>query len=203
VPVDAGRAVELDVVEMAGWRRDMYYEQTGLPWVPPSPNMPTVDTAVVYPGTCMFEGTNLSEGRGTTRPFEEIAAPYGDWRWRDALTALDPPGAAFREAYTVPTFSKWVNQTIGGVQLYVTDRNSFDAIRTAVAMLVTAKQLYPDGFGWREDLWIDKLTGSDQVRTDIDAGKSTDQVVAGWQADLAKFRALRERYLIYRDRGSR
>jgi uncharacterized protein YbbC (DUF1343 family) len=201
VSADAGRPVELDVVEMDGWSRGMFYEQSGLPWVPPSPNMPTVDTAVVYPGTCMFEGTNLSEGRGTTRPFEEIAAPYGDWHWRDALTSLDLPGAAFREAYIVPTFSKWVGQTIGGVQLYVTDRDTFDAIRTAIAMLVTAKQLYPDGFGWRADLWIDNLTGSDQVRNDVDSGKTTDQVVAGWQAELAEFRALRERYLIYRDHG--
>jgi uncharacterized protein YbbC (DUF1343 family) len=165
--------------------------------------MPTVDTAVVYPGTCMFEGTNLSEGRGTTRPFEEISAPYGDWRWRDALTALDLPGAGFRENYVNPTFSKWAGQTVGGVELYVTDRERFDAIRTAVAMLVTARQLYPEGFAWRSDNWIDKLTGSDQVRTAIDAGRTTDEVVAGWQGDLAAFRRLRERYLIYSDTGGR
>jgi uncharacterized protein YbbC (DUF1343 family) len=199
---DAGRPVELDVIEMTGWSREMYFEDTGLPWVPPSPNMPTVDTAVVYPGTCMFEGTNLSEGRGTTRPFEEITAPYGDWKWRDALTALELPGAAFREAYVVPTFSKWVNQTIGGVQLYVTDRKAFDPIRTALAMIVTAHQLYPSGFGWREDNWIDNLTGSDYVRTSVDAGKTTDQIVAGWQRELAAFRALRANHLIYRG-GSR
>jgi uncharacterized protein YbbC (DUF1343 family) len=194
---DAGRRVELEIVEMRGWSRDMYFEETGLPWVPPSPNMPTVDTAVVYPGTCMFEGTNLSEGRGTTRPFEEVSAPYGDWRWRDALTDLELPGAAFRENYVNPTFSKWAGQTIGGVELYVTDRGRFDAIRTAVAMLVTARSLYPDGFGWRADNWIDNLTGSDYVRTSVDAGRSTDEIVAGWQADLARFRRMRERYLIY------
>jgi len=199
---DASRPVELTVIEMDGWFRDMYYEETGLPWVPPSPNMPTVDTAVVYPGTCMFEGTNLSEGRGTTRPFEEIAAPYGDWNWREALTALDLPGAAFRENYFNPTFSKWAGQTVGGIELYVTDRAAFDPIRTAVAMLVTAKQLYPSGFAWRSDNWIDKLTGSDQVRTSVDAGNSTDAIVAGWQAELAGFRRLREKYLIYRhERG--
>jgi uncharacterized protein YbbC (DUF1343 family) len=195
---DAGQQVELDIVEMRGWSREMYYEDTGLPWVPPSPNMPTVDTAVVYPGTCMFEGTNLSEGRGTTRPFEEISAPYGDWHWRDALTALDLPGAAFRENYVNPTFSKYAGQTIGGVELYVTDRDEFDAIRTGVAMLVTAKQLYPDDFGWRSDNWIDNLTGSDYVRKSVDAGLDTDAIVAGWQGELAAFRRMRKQYLIYR-----
>jgi uncharacterized protein YbbC (DUF1343 family) len=197
VAQDAGRRVELDVIELTGWTRETYFDETGLPWVAPSPNMPTVDTAIVYPGTCMFEGTNLSEGRGTTRPFEYVAAPYGDWRWRDALTDLHLPGAAFRETYVNPTFSKWAGQTIGGVQLDVTDRDAFDPIRTAVAMMVTARRLYPDGFAWRADNWIDKLTGSDQVRTAIDAGLDTDAVVAGWQADLAAFRRTRERYLIY------
>jgi uncharacterized protein YbbC (DUF1343 family) len=197
VAADAGRPVELTVVEMDGWSREMYFEDTGLPWVPPSPNMPTVDTAVVYPGTCMFEGTNLSEGRGTTRPFEEIGAPYGDWHWRDALTAVDLPGAGFRENYFVPTFSKWVGNTVGGVELYVTDRDAFDPIRTGVAMLVTAKHLYAGDFGWRSDNWIDKLTGSDYVRRSVDAGKSTDAIVAGWQPELTAFRMLREQYLIY------
>jgi uncharacterized protein YbbC (DUF1343 family) len=195
---DAGRPVDLSIVEIDGWSRDMYFEDCDLPWVPPSPNMPTVDTAVVYSGTCMFEGTLAAEGRGTTRPFEEIGAPYGDWRWRDALTALHLPGAEFRECYFTPTFSKFVNQTIGGVQLYVTDRYAYDPIRTGIAMLVTLRQTYPDGFGWRPDLWIDKLTGSDYVRTSVDAGKSTDEIVAGWQGELNAFRALREKYLIYR-----
>jgi uncharacterized protein YbbC (DUF1343 family) len=198
---DAGRPVDLTVVEMDGWQRDMYFDETGLPWVPPSPNMPTVDTAVVYSGTCLFEGTTASEGRGTTRPFEEIGAPYGDWRWRDALTALELPGAAFRENYFSPTFSKWAGQTVGGVQLYVTDRRAYDPIRTAVAMLVTLRQAYPDDFAWRPDRWIDALTGSDRVRTSVDSGHSTDEIVAGWQAGLRSFRALRDRYLIYRDRG--
>jgi uncharacterized protein YbbC (DUF1343 family) len=197
---DAGRAVELTVIEMEGWLRDMYFEDTGLPWVPPSPNMPTVDTAVVYPGTCVFEGTLASEGRGTTRPFEEIGAPYGDWRWRDALTALNLPGAAFRENYFSPTFSKFAGQTVGGVELYVTDRYAFDPVRTAVAMLVTLKRAYPSDFGWRPDNWIDKLTGSDHVRRSVDAGMGTDDIVAGWQAELNAFRALREKYLIYRER---
>jgi uncharacterized protein YbbC (DUF1343 family) len=146
----------------------------------------------------MFEGTNLSEGRGTTRPFQLIGAPYVDHQWSDALNDLKLPGARFREAYFAPTFSKWVNQMCGGVELQITDRGEFDAITTAVAMLVTAKALYPSDFAWRSDNWIDKLTGSDWVRTAIDAGKTTDQVVAGWQDELAAFRQIRQQYLIYR-----
>jgi uncharacterized protein YbbC (DUF1343 family) len=198
LPGEVGGKVELDVVAMRGWRRNLGYEDTGLPWVLPSPNMPTVDTARVYPGTCMFEGTNLSEGRGTTRPFQLIGAPYVDYRWSDALNDLNLPGARFREAYFAPTFSKWVNQMCGGVELQVTDRGEFDAITTALAMIVTAKALYPSDFAWRSDNWIDKLTGSDFVRTAIDAGKTTDQVVAGWQDELAAFRQIRQQYLIYR-----
>jgi len=201
VPADAGKPVSLEVVEMAGWSREMYYEETGLPWVPPSPNMPTVDTAVVYPGTCLFEGTQASEGRGTTRPFEEIGAPYGDWRWAGALTALKLPGAAFRENYFTPTFSKFAGQTVGGVQLVVTDRHAFDPIRTAIAMLVTLRRTYPAGFAWRPDNWIDKLTGSASVRTSVDAGLDPDAIVAGWRDELTAFRALRARYLRYPDRG--
>jgi uncharacterized protein YbbC (DUF1343 family) len=193
--------VDLSVIRTRGWRRGMTYERTGLPWVPPSPNMPTVDTAVVYPGLGLFEAVNLSEGRGTTRPFEIIGAPYADLHWVDALTDLGLPGVRFREAYFVPTFSKWVNENCAGVQVVVTDRDAFDPIRTAIAMIVIARKLYPGDFAWRESAppyWIDKLTGSDQVRTAIDAGKTADEVVAGWQDELARFRAQRARYLLYR-----
>ncbi|SDM26843.1 Uncharacterized conserved protein YbbC, DUF1343 family [Nonomuraea maritima] len=196
---------ELRVVELRGWKRDMAYEDGGLPWVMPSPNMPTVDTAFVYAGTGMFEGTNLSEGRGTTRPFELVGAPYVDHRWADALGDLRLPGAGFRPAYFTPTFSKHANQLCGGVQLYVTDRAAFDPVRTGVAMIVTVKRLYPDDFAWRYDTsdparpyWIDKLTGSTQVRTDIDAGKDADAVEAGWAGPLKAFARTREKYLIYR-----
>lgn len=201
VPADAGHPVDLTVIDMDGWTRDMYFEDTGLPWVMPSPNIPTPDSAVVYVGTGMFEGTAVSEGRGTTRPFELISAPYGDWRWRDALLSLDLPGVTFRENYVNPTFSKFVGQNIGGVEVYVTDRQVFDPIRTAVAMMVTLKQVYGDQFMWRSDNYIDKLSGSDYIRTSIDAGKTTDEVVAGWQAELTAFRALREKFLTYHDRG--
>lgn len=193
-----GGAVRLDVVTMKGWHRGDFFDSTGLPWVLPSPNMPTPDTALVYPGTCMFEGTNLSEGRGTTRPFELIGAEGVDGRWAESLNALDLAGARFREAYFAPTFSKFQGKTAGGVQIYVTDRERFDPVRTGIAMLITAKQVWSD-FAWRPDNWIDKLTGSTQVRTMIDAGANTDEVVGAWQDELADFRAKRAQHLLYRN----
>ncbi|TVT30443.1 DUF1343 domain-containing protein, partial [Amycolatopsis rhizosphaerae] len=189
--------IELDVIRVRGWRRDKEFAQTALTWTPPSPNMPTPDTARVYPGLGMFEGTVFSEGRGTTRPFEIIGAPGLDWRWRDALTALDLPGVRFRETYFAPTFGKFVNQACGGVELTVTDSRSFDAIRTAVAMFVTAKRLHPDLFAWRPDLAIDRLSGSSRLRTMVDAGAGVDEITASWQAELAGFVARRAPYLLY------
>jgi uncharacterized protein YbbC (DUF1343 family) len=207
VPADAGgKKASLMVIPMAGWRRGMAYAQTGLPWVMPSPNMPTPDTAAVYYGLGLFEGTNLSEGRGTTRPFELVTAPYADYRWADTLNgelaSLGVRGARFREEYVQPGFDKYSGQVCGGVQCYITDRGAFDAITTAVAMLVTAKKLYGSDFGWqypgRDPLWMDKLSGSDLIRTSVEAGKSAPEIVAGWQADLASFARLREKYLLYR-----
>ncbi|MFG3721970.1 exo-beta-N-acetylmuramidase NamZ domain-containing protein [Streptomyces massasporeus] len=190
-------AVPLETVTMSGWRRSDFYEASGLPWVPPSPNMPTPETALVYSGTCLFEGTNLSEGRGTTRPFELLGAEGVDRRWAAAANELALPGVRFREAYFAPTFSKFQGKTIGGVQVHVHDRAAFDPVRTGIALLVTAKRVW-SGFAWRPDNWIDKLTGSTRVRTMIDAGADTDQVVAGWQEELAAFRRTRRKYLLYR-----
>ncbi|MFF1737811.1 exo-beta-N-acetylmuramidase NamZ domain-containing protein [Streptomyces sp. NPDC058247] len=191
------KPVELQTVLMTGWKRRDFYDASGLPWVPPSPNMPTPDTALVYSGTCLFEGTNLSEGRGTTRPFELLGAEDVDGRWAAAANELRLPGVDFREAYFAPTFSKFQGKTIGGVQIHVRDRAAYDPVRTGIALLVTAKKSW-SGFAWRSDNWIDKLTGSTQVRTMIDAGASTDEVVAAWQGELAAFRAVRARYLTYK-----
>jgi len=199
LPADTGKRLSsLDVVTVRGWRRDTLFADTGLPWVLPSPNMPTPDTALLYPGTCMFEGTVLSEGRGSTRPFEMIGAPGIDWRWAEALNAAGLPGVRFRENYYTPTWSKFTGQTCGGVQVHLTDRNALDAIRTAVTMLVTVKRLYPGVFGWRPDHWIDNLTGSARLRTMIDAGANADDVVGAWQAELAAFRRDRLAFLLYR-----
>ncbi|MDQ1039717.1 uncharacterized protein YbbC (DUF1343 family) [Streptomyces sp. V3I8] len=189
--------VPLETVRMSGWRRSDFYDASGLPWVPPSPNMPTPDTALVYSGTCLFEGTNLSEGRGTTRPFELLGAEGVDRRWAAEAGRLGLPGVHFREAYFAPTFSKFQGRTVGGVQIHVHDRAAYDPVRTGIALLVTARQVW-SGFAWRPDNWIDRLTGSTQVRTMIDAGATADEVVAAWQGELAAFRRVREHYLLYR-----
>ena len=194
----------LEVVQLRGWRRSMLFAETGLDWVMPSPNMPTPDTALLYPGTCLFEGTNLSEGRGTTRPFEIIGAPYVDHRWTEALTAADLPGVLFREAYFTPSFSKHVGEVCCGVQVHIDDAERLDPIRVGVEMLVQLHALYPD-FAWREDswdperpFWIDKLTGSTRLREQIDDGASTREVMASWRRELAAFDRTRRQYLIYR-----
>lgn len=198
LPADTGRRLStLDIVEVRNWRRDNVFADTGLTWVPPSPNLPTARGALTYPGLVFFEGTLLSEGRGTTRPFETIGGPHLDWRWADALNTAGLAGVAFRETYFVPTFSKHANETCGGVQLEVTDPARFDSIRTAVTMLVTARKLAPADAAWRPDLWIDKLSGSDRLRRQVDAGAGVAEIVGAWQAELAAFRHRRAGYLRY------
>ncbi|WP_431986678.1 exo-beta-N-acetylmuramidase NamZ family protein [Streptomyces griseoflavus] len=189
--------VALETVGMSGWKRSDFYDASGLPWVPPSPNMPTPETALVYSGTCLFEGTNLSEGRGTTRPFELLGADGIGEGWAAEANGLGLAGVRFREAYFAPTFSKFQGRTIGGVQLHVHDREAFDPVRTGIGLLITARRSW-SGFAWRPDHWIDKLTGSTLVRTMIDAGADTDEVVGGWQEELARFRRVRREYLLYR-----
>ncbi|MEU5052312.1 DUF1343 domain-containing protein [Streptomyces sp. NPDC021096] len=193
----AGRPVELEVVEMSGWRRADFFDATGLPWVPPSPNMATPDTALVYAGTGLFEGTTMSEGRGTVRPFEMLGAEGLDGRWAEAANTAGLRGVRFREAYYVPTFGAFQGRTVGGLHIHVHDRAAYDPVRTAVALLVTAKRTWR-GFAWRPDRFIDKLSGSSRLRTMIDAGAGTDDVTGAWQEELTAFRAVRRRYLRYR-----
>ncbi|MDQ0994400.1 DUF1343 domain-containing protein [Streptomyces sp. V3I7] len=181
VPELAGESVDLTVIEAVGWRRAMDAEATGLPWVAPSPNMPTPATAVVYPGTCLFEGTNLSEGRGTTQPFEIVGAPYVDARLVPALDELALPGVRFRELRYVPAFHKHAGRALRGVQLHVTDRTAFAPVRTAVVMLATLRRLYPGDFAWHTEdggaegtghrYFVDLLWGSDRLRRAVDAGE--------------------------------
>ena len=199
---EPGGQVELEVVPVRHWDPASSAD-TGLPWVPPSPNMPTVDTARVYAGTGYFEGTNLSEGRGTTRPFELVGAPYLDYRFADRLNARELPGVRFREAYFVPTFGKHEGVDCAGVQLHVTDPGRYQPIPTAVAMLVEARR-YAD-FAWREDdwdaerpFWIDKLSGSPRLRTMIDAGADAPEVCAAWEREVRAFERARRPYLLYR-----
>jgi uncharacterized protein YbbC (DUF1343 family) len=191
----AGRAVDLTVVEMTGWDRSMSFEQTGLDtWVLPSPNIPTVDTAYAYPGLGLLEGTNLSEGRGTTRPFELIGAPWADFEWGAALRELGLPGVAFRDAYIKPTFSKYEGQVCPGVGIHVQDRSEFDPIATGVAALVTAWDLYEQT---ELTSGVDRLSGSTALRTMIEAGASVDEIVGSWESDLAVFEQVRQQYLLY------
>ncbi|WP_199042615.1 exo-beta-N-acetylmuramidase NamZ family protein [Glycomyces salinus] len=196
--------VDLTVIEMDGWHGGMGFEDTGLPWVAPSPNMPTVDTAAVYPGTCLFEATALSEGRGTTQPFHLLGAPEIDHGWEQALNAAELPGARFREAYFKPTFSKWSGQVCGGVEIQVTDRDEFDPIRTGLAMIIEQRRHFGQ-YGWRDQdgpgsYWLDKLTGNQAVRLAVEDGAEIDEVTSVWAEDLAEFAEIRERHLIYRRR---
>lgn len=203
LPDEAGGSLDqLDVVEMSGWRRSMLFADTGLVWTMPSPNMPTPITALLYPGTCLFEATNLSEGRGTTAPFELIGAPFLDYRWTKALSALQLDGVAFREAYFVPTFSKHADDTCAGVAVHVVDPNAVDAISVATHMIVEARRQY-DEFDWRSGddphgRWIDLLTGSDRYRTMVDDGADAAAIVAAWRDELAEFDRQRRQYLLYR-----
>ena len=192
------RLSELTVLEVSGWRREQTFVDTGLTWVLPSPNMPTPDTALLYPGTCLFEATNLSEGRGTTRPFEIIGAPYIDYKWAEALASKKIPGVDFREAYFTPTFSKNVGKVCGGVEVHITDPAKVEAITAATHMMVEANRLYAE-FDWRGDAgrWIDLLTGSTRFRDMLMAGAPAAEIVGAWREELSEWNRRRHEYLLY------
>jgi uncharacterized protein YbbC (DUF1343 family) len=197
----------LDVVPLGGWRRSMYHDATGVPWVIPSPNLPTLDSAIVYPGAVLFEGTRLSEGRGTTRPFELIGAPWIDGdRLADAMNGLGLPGVHFRPAFFEPTFQKHAKETCGGCQIHVLDRQKFRPVQTAVQLMAEFRRQDPARFPWREPPYeyehdkepIDILYGSDQLRLTLDAAGDVDALVSSWEPDEAAFRRTREPFLLYR-----
>jgi uncharacterized protein YbbC (DUF1343 family) len=194
------------VWEMEGWRRGMRWEETGLPWVAPSPNMPTPATALVYPGGCLVEATELSEGRGTTRPFQLTGAPGLDpVRLADALTALRLPGAAWVPTYFKPQFQKHRGAVCGGVELVVTDPAAFRSYRTGVELLAAVHHLAPDIFAWRAAPYefviarpaIDLLTGGPECREAIETGTGLRKWIASWEADEKSFRAERGEILLY------
>jgi uncharacterized protein YbbC (DUF1343 family) len=181
-----GIECELEIVACEGWGRHAYYDECDLPWVMPSPNMPTLDTAIVYPGMCLLEGTNLSEGRGTTRPFELFGAPFIDARQlANELGRCDLPGVWFRPCVIEPTFDKFTGQRCGALQLHVTDRRAFNAYHTGLAVLVAVKALWPSDFAWRTEAYefradvpaIDLLTGKPAVREAIDRGAEFETVM--------------------------
>ena len=196
-----GLKTELNVVKMENWTRGMMYEETGLPWVMPSPNIPSPLTALVYPGLGLIEGTNLSEGRGTTRPFELIGAPYvRGWELARELNRENLPGVVFREAYFIPSFSKHQGKEAGGVQLHITDSKQFEPVLTAVTILEKTKKLYPEQFAWirsGENYWIDLLAGTDQLRLLLDQGKTAKEIAGQWMEDINQFKGIRKKYLLY------
>jgi uncharacterized protein YbbC (DUF1343 family) len=197
-----GLRADLRVERMSGWKRRQRFGDTGLPWVPPSPNMPSTSTAELYVGTCLFEATALSEGRGTTLPFHLLGAPDIDHRWEEALNGRGLPGVRFREAYFQPTFSKWSGRTCGGVEVQITDPAAYDPIRTALTMITEQWRLFPQ-YRWRSQdggsaYWMDKLSGNTQVRLAIENGADGEEVAAVWERDLAAFRSLRREFLLYK-----
>jgi uncharacterized protein YbbC (DUF1343 family) len=201
-----GLGAALDVIAMEGWERGMYADDTGLPWVMPSPNMPTLDTAVVYPGTVLFEGTLLSEGRGTTRPFELVGAPWIDAeRFAREMNGLALPGVRFRPAVFEPTFQKHAQRACGGCQIHVTDRDAFKPVLTGVALLAMFRRFDPRAFEWRpppyeyehDRMPIDILAGSSVLRTHIESGMPAREIADGWRDDEMAFRRLRAEYLLY------
>jgi uncharacterized protein YbbC (DUF1343 family) len=192
----ATNKAKLTVIKIPGYKRSMSFEETGYPWVMPSPNMPTLETVAVYPGTCVFEGSNLSEGRGTTRPFEFIGAPFvNPAQITQRLNAAGLPGVRFREAWFSPTFSKHDGKRCGGVQLHVTDPDEFDAVRTGLVMLKTFCELYPNDV--KVTSFASRLMGVPNLHERIWT-EEVDTLVSEWQSDLKKFEKMRKPYLLYK-----
>ena len=201
-----GLNAAVDVVPMDGWTRSMYFDGTGLPWVLPSPNIPTLDSAIVYPGTVLFEGTMASEARGTTKPFELVGAPWVEAeRFADEMNARKLPGVHFRPAVFEPTFQKHAKKTCGGCQIHVLDRKTFRPVLTGVALIDAIKAAGPKDFAWRKPPYeyehekepIDILAGSPALRTALDAGKKAEELVPVWERESKPFEEVRAEYLAY------
>lgn len=201
-----GIGCELSVVEMEGWERELYYDQTRCSWVMPSPNMPTVDTAVVFPGTVYFEGTDVSEGRGTTRPFEQIGAPYIDPDvFASEMNALGLRGVYFRPTVFLPTFQKHAGKPCGGVFLHVTDRAVFRPVKTGIALTAKIIELYPEEFLWKDPPYeyvfdrrpFDVIAGNTELRNALETGLDSEAISEAWRSDEESFKEMRQTYLLY------
>lgn len=200
--------LDLEVLPMSGWERKDWFDETELPWVMPSPNMPIPDTAIVYPGMCLLEGTNLSEGRGTTRPFEIFGAPYiKPDSLVNRLNEYKLPGVIFRPLFFQPTFQKHVGKLCGGAQMHITSRERFKPFKTGVAVIKSAHDLYPEDYQWKqppyeyetEKMPIDILSGTDRLRKDMESGRSLNSMEEWWKEECGQFnKHVRRKYLIYK-----
>jgi beta-N-acetylhexosaminidase len=189
---------DLTVVPMEGWKRGSFFDQTGLLWVPPSPNMPTLDAALLYPGTCLIEGTEISEGRGTCKPFEQIGAPYIDSHKLSAhLNRLGLPGLIFRPTSFIPSTDKFAGERCSGVQIHITDRSHLQTVRTGLELISTIRHLYPDQFEWRAR-HFDHLAGTNTIREAIESREPIEGLIVQWEEDVKDFIKRREVFLIYR-----
>ncbi|WP_434564649.1 DUF1343 domain-containing protein [Thermoanaerobacterium thermosaccharolyticum] len=192
---------DLQVVKLEGWKRDMYYSETELAWVNPSPNMPTPNTAVLYNGTCLFEGTNVSEGRGTTKPFEMIGAPWIDgYKLSDKMNDMALDGVIFRPVYFVPTFSKYKNELCSGIQIHITNKKSVNAIEVGIKLLYEIIKMSGNNFEWLppfkkgQKYFIDHLAGTDELRL---MKYPADELIRKWEKSSAEFTKIKEKYHIY------
>lgn len=193
------RKMELEVIPMEGWRRRLWYDETGMAWIPPSPNMPFLATAVVYPGQVMWEGTDVSEGRGTAMPFELCGAPWVDGRrWADRLNVLDLPGVRFREARFRPGFSKHRERGCGGVRLDVLNRGRFKPWGTTLQMVRMLQGMYPENLTFHEE-YFDRVQGTDRIRKGLIEGEPIPDIVARARPQLAEFSEIRRPFLLYPD----
>jgi uncharacterized protein YbbC (DUF1343 family) len=201
-----GIGCELEVVTMENWAREDYFDETDAPWVMPSPNMPTVDTTVVFPATVYFEGTQVSEGRGTTRPFEIIGAPYiSSNEYSEALNSLELSGVTFRAVEFLPTFQKHAQTLCGGVFVHVTDREAFEPVITGVAMIKTVFDLYPKDFKWKNPPYeyvfdrnpFDVIAGTSKLREAFEQGIELREIKKSWESDVEEFRQKSREYFLY------
>ncbi|CAN5479006.1 DUF1343 domain-containing protein [soil metagenome] len=197
---------DLEIIEVQGWSRGNYYDETDAPWVLPSPNMPTVETSVVFPATVYFEGTQISEGRGTTKPFEIIGAPFIDAdELVSALSELKLPGVIFRPTNFLPTFQKHAGKTCGGVFLHIDERASFEPVITGIALIKTIYELYKEDFEWKNPPYeyvfdlnpFDVISGTSKTRNFIESGVDLKTIKLSWESDVKEFSKLREKYLLY------
>lgn len=201
--INRGIGCDLTVVEMQGWTRGMWFDETGLPWVQPSPNLPTLDTATVFPGTCFFEGVNASEGRGTTRPFELLGAPWVNPRlWADRLNGLELPGVRFRQCFFTPTFWRFKDEQCSGVQPHVTSRDTHKPVETGVHLLSSLIMLHPDTFTFNPPSYdprmhFDLLAGSDRLRAALTERLPVEEIVSGWTREVEAYKRKAEQFKLY------